>query len=54
MRPLSRRLAVVAAGLAAAGSFALGSAPGAQACVGTPCDQINWVCSLGGGGGCLP
>lgn len=53
MRPLSRRLVVVAAGLAAAGSLGF-AAPSAQACVGTPCDQINWICSLGGGGGCLP
>ena len=52
MRPLSRRLAVVAAGLAAAGSLAF--APSASACVGTVCDQINRICSLGGGGGCIP
>lgn len=52
LEPLMRRTALAAVLLAAASTFA--SAPSANACVGFPCDQINRVCALLGGGGCLP
>ena len=40
-------LAVTAGGV-------LALTPPASACTGTVCDAVNRVCSLGGGGGCLP
>ena len=49
---MTRRLALAAAGLAAAASFA--TPPAAQACIGWPCDQVNLVCRLALRGECLP
>jgi hypothetical protein len=42
----------LAALVAVAGSLALGAAP-ASACMGTPCDEINFVCKRALGAYCL-
>ena len=48
---MRRRLALAVLALGAA--VVLPAAP-AQACTGTVCDLVNYVCSLGSGGGCIP